>query len=81
MRFQTCLHMHLHRAALFCGEECTALIRQQLHTGTGGNVASALSQLRGVLSALEVMGDQYDPGHVSSGSMRRWLRTALSKLT
>ena len=73
--------MHLHRAALFCGEECTALIRQQLHAGTGDDVASTLRQLCGVLSALEVGGDQYDPGHVSSGSMRRWLRTALSKLT
>ena len=29
----------------------------------------------------EVGGDQYDPGHSSSGSMRRWLRTAFSKLT
>ena len=66
---------------LFCGGKCTALIRQQLHAGTGGNVASTLRQLRGVLSALEVGGDQYDPGHSSSGSMRRWLRTALSKLT
>ena len=68
-------------SSLFCSGECTALIRQQLYAGTGGNVAGALGQLCGVLSALEVMGDQYDPGHVSSGSMRRWLRTALSKLT
>ena len=66
---------------LFCGGECTALIRQQLHAGTGGDVAGALRQLRGILSALEVGRDQYDPGHASSGSMRRWLRTALSKLT
>ena len=66
---------------LFCGGKCTALIRQQFHAGTGGNVAGALRQLRGILSALEVGGDQYDPGHVSSGSMRRWLRTAFSKLT
>ena len=66
---------------LFCGGECTALIRQQLHAGTGGDVAGALGQLRGVLSALEVGRNQYDPGHVSSGSMRRWLRTAFSKLT
>ena len=57
------------------------LIRQQLHAGMGGNVAGAMHQLRGVLSALEVGGDQYDSGHVSSGSMRRWLRTAFSKLT
>ena len=56
---------------LFCGGECTALIRQQLHAGTGGNVASTLGQLRGVLSALKVGGDQYDPGHSSSGSIRR----------
>ena len=68
-------------SSLFCSGECTALIRQQLHAGTGGDVAGTLRQLRGVLSALEVRGDQYDPGHVSSGSMRRWLRTALSKLT
>ena len=53
-----------------CGE-CTALIRQQLHAGTGGDVAGTLRQLRGVLSALEVGRDQYDPGHSSSGSMRR----------
>ena len=66
---------------LFCSGECTALIRQQLHAGTGGNVAGALGQLRGILSALEVGRNQYDPGHVSSGSMRRWLRTAFSKLT
>ena len=66
---------------LFCSGECTALIRQQLHAGTGSDIACALRQLRGVLSALEVGGDQYDPGHVSSGSMRRWLRTAFSKLT
>ena len=66
---------------LFCGGECTALIRQQLHAGTGGDVAGTLGQLRGVLSALEVGRNQYDPGHVSSGSMRRWLRTAFSKLT
>ena len=65
----------------FCGGECTALIRQQLHAGTGGDVAGALGQLRGILSALEVGRDQYDPGHASSGSMRRWLRTAFSKLT
>ena len=65
----------------FCGGECTALIRQQLHAGTGGNVASTLGQLRGVLSALEVGGDQYDPGHSSSGSIRRCCHTALSKLT
>ena len=56
---------------LFCGGERTALIRQQLHAGTGGDIACALGQLRGVLSALEVGGDQYDPGHSSSGSMRR----------
>ena len=56
---------------LFCGGECTALIRQQLHAGTGSDIASTLGQLRGVLSALEVGGDQYDPGHSSSGSMRR----------
>ena len=66
---------------LFCGGECTAFIRQQFHTGTGGDVASTLGQLRGILSALEVGRDQYDPGHASSGSMRRWLRTAFSKLT
>ena len=66
---------------LFCGGECTALIHQQLHAGTGGDVAGALGQLRGVLPALEVGRDQYDPGHASSGSMRRWLRTAFSKLT
>ena len=66
---------------LFCGGECTALIRQQLHAGTGGNVASTLGQLRGILSALEVGRNQYDPGHASSGSIRRWLRTAFSKLT
>ena len=66
---------------LFCGGECTALIRQQLHAGTGGDVAGTLRQLRGVLSALEVGRNQYDPGHASSGSMRRWLRTAFSKLT
>ena len=66
---------------LFRGGERTALIRQQLHAGTGGNVAGALRQLRGILSALEVGGDQYDPGHASSGSIRRWLRTAFSKLT
>ena len=65
----------------FCGVECTALIRQQLHAGTGGDVAGAMRELCRVLPALEVGGDQYDPGHVSSGSMRRWLRTALSKLT
>ena len=47
----------------FCGGECTALIRQQLHAGTGGDVASTLRQLRGVLSSLEVGGDQYDPIH------------------
>ena len=47
----------------------------------GDALLPQLRQLRGVLSALEVGGDQYDPGHVSSGSMRRWLRTALSKLT
>ena len=57
------------------------LIRQQLHAGTASNVAGAMHQLRGVLSALEVGRDQYDPGHASSGSMRRWLRTAFSKLT
>ena len=56
---------------LFCGGECTALIRQQLHAGTGSDIASTLGQLRGVLSALEVGRDQYDPGHSSSGSMRR----------
>ena len=56
---------------LFCGGECTALIRQQLHAGTGSDIASTLGQLRGVLSALEVGGNQYDPGHSSSGSMRR----------
>ena len=66
---------------LFRRGEYTALIRQQLHAGTGGNVACTLGQLCRVLSALEVGGDQYDPGHVSSGSMRRWLRTAFSKLT
>ena len=66
---------------LFCSGECTALIRQQFYAGTGGDVAGALGQLRGVLSALEVGRDQYDPGHSSSGSMRRWLRTAFSKLT
>ena len=55
----------------FCGGECTALIRQQFHAGTGGYVAGALGQLRGVLSALEVGRDQYNPGHSSSGSMRR----------
>ena len=55
----------------FCGGECTTLIHQQLHAGTGGDVAGALGQLRGVLSALEVRGDQYDPGHSSSGSIRR----------
>ena len=66
---------------LFCGGERTALIRQQLHAGTGGNVASTLGQLRGILSALEVGRNQYDPGHASSGSIRRWLRTAFSKLT
>ena len=55
----------------FCGGECTALIRQQLHAGTGSDIASTLGQLRGVLSALEVGGDQYDPGHSSSGSIRR----------
>ena len=63
-----------------CGER-TALIGQQLHAGTGSDIACALGQLCRVLSALEVGGDQYDPGHVSSGSMRRWLRTAFSKLT
>ena len=26
----------------FCGGECTALIRQQLHAGTGGDVAGTL---------------------------------------
>ena len=56
---------------LFCRGECTVLIRQQLHAGTGGNVACTLGQLCRVLSALEVGGDQYDPGHSSSGSMRR----------
>ena len=56
---------------LFCSGECTALIRQQFHAGTGGNVAGALRQLRGILSALEVGRDQYDPGHSSSGSIRR----------
>ena len=66
---------------LFRRWKCTALIRQQLHAGTGSDVAGTLGQLRGVLSALEVGGDQYDPGHASSGSMRRWLRTAFSKLT
>ena len=66
---------------LFCGGERTVLIRQQLHAGTGSDIASTLRQLRGVLSALEVGRNQYDPGHVSSGSMRRWLRTAFSKLT
>ena len=66
---------------LFCSGECTALIRQQLYAGTGGNVAGTMGQLRGILSALEVGRDQYDPGHSSSGSMRRWLRTAFSKLT
>ena len=81
IRFQTCSHVHPHRAAFFRRGECTALICQQLHAGAGGDVACALGQLRGILSALEVGGDQYDPGHSSSGSMRRWLRTALSKLT
>ena len=66
---------------LFCGGERTALIRQQFHAGTGGDVAGTLRQLRGVLSALEVGRNQYDPGHASSGSIRRWLRTAFSKLT
>ena len=56
---------------LFCGGECTALIRQQFHAGTGGDVAGTLRELRGILSALEVGRDQYDPGHSSSGSMRR----------
>ena len=56
---------------LFCGGECTALIRQQLHAGTGGDVACALGQLRGVLPSFEVGGDQYDSGHSFSGSMRR----------
>ena len=55
----------------FCGGECTALICQQLNAGTGGDVASTLRELRGILSALEVGRDQYDPGHSSSGSMRR----------
>ena len=55
----------------FCGGECTTLIHQQLHAGTGGDVAGTLGQLRGVLSALEVGRNQYDPGHSSSGSMRR----------
>ena len=66
---------------LFRRGECTALIRQQLHAGTGSDIACALGQLCGVLSALEVGRNQYDPGHASSGSIRRWLRTAFSKLT
>ena len=56
---------------LFRRRKLTFLIRQQLHAGTGSDIASTLGQLRGVLSALEVGGNQYDPGHSSSGSIRR----------
>ena len=41
------------------------------HAGAGGEVAGALRQLRRVLAALEVGGNQNDPCHWSSGSMRR----------
>ena len=55
----------------FRRRKLTFLIRQQLHAGTGGDVAGALGQLRGVLPSFEVGGDQYDSGHSFSGSMRR----------
>ena len=56
---------------LFRRRKLALFIRQQLHAGTGGYVAGARHQLRGILFSLEVRGDQYDPGHSSSGSMRR----------
>ena len=58
-------------------EDNTAYLSQAILTAIQGT----LGQLRGVLPSFEVGGDQYDPGHASSGSIRRWLRTALSKLT
>ena len=39
---------------LFCSGEQAMLICQQLHTGTGGEVAGTLRQLCGILTALEV---------------------------
>ena len=58
------------RALFFRRGQCAVLIGQQLHAGSGGEVAGALRQLRRVLAALEVGGNQNDPCHWSSGSMR-----------
>ena len=59
------------RALFFCRGQCAVLIGQQLHAGAGGEVAGSLCQLCRVLAALEVGGNQNDPCHWSSGSMRR----------
>ena len=59
------------RALFFRRRKCAVLIGQQFHAGAGGKVAGALRQLRRVLATLEVGGNQNDPCHWSSGSMRR----------